>query len=91
MGMTTDADGGTVGLRELRQNASELVRRAEAGETLTITVNGRPAATLGPVDRRTWRSWDEIATVFTHRGADRGWKEQRELIDDEVRDPWADR
>jgi prevent-host-death family protein len=89
--MTTDADGATVGLRELRQNASELVRRAEAGETLTITVSGRPAAVLGPIDRRRWRSWDEISTLFTHDGADRTWKEDRELIDNEVRDPWADR
>jgi prevent-host-death family protein len=89
--MTTDAHDGTVGLRELRQNASELVRRAEAGETLTITVSGRPAAVLGPVDRRSWRSPDEIAGLFAHGGADRGWKEDRELVDNEVRDPWADR
>ncbi len=39
-----------IGLREVRQNASELVRRAQAGERLTITVSGRPAASLGPVD-----------------------------------------
>ena len=89
--MTADADDGTVGLRELRQNASELVRRAEAGETLTITVSGRPAAVLGPVGQRTWRSWDEIATIFRHGGADRGWREDRELVDNEVRDPWAGR
>ena len=89
--MTTDADDGTVGLRELRQHASELVRRAEAGETLTITVSGRPAAVLGPVDRRSWRSPEEVAKLFTHRGADRRWKEDRELIDNEVRDPWSDR
>lgn len=39
-----------VGLQEVRQNASELVRRAQAGERLTITVSGRPAASLGPVE-----------------------------------------
>ena len=27
-----------IGLRELRQNASELIRRVEAGESLTVTV-----------------------------------------------------
>jgi prevent-host-death family protein len=89
--MSTDAQDGLVGLRELRQHASELVRRAEAGESVTITVSGRPAAVLGPVNRRTWRSWDEIATLFTHRGADEGWADERELIDGEVHDPWADR
>lgn len=33
----------------MRQNASDLVRRAQAGERVTITVAGRPAAVLGPV------------------------------------------
>lgn len=89
--MTTDADDGTVGLRELRQSASELVRRAEAGETVTITVSGRPAAVLGPVSRRSWRSWDEVAPLFARRGAGHGWEDERQLIDGEVGDPWADR
>ncbi|MCP2255258.1 prevent-host-death family protein [Prauserella aidingensis] len=39
----------TVGLRELRQDASELVRRVEAGAEVTITVAGRPSARLVPV------------------------------------------
>ena len=37
-----------VGLRELRQNASELVRRLEEGEEIVITVAGRPGARLVP-------------------------------------------
>jgi prevent-host-death family protein len=51
----------------MRQNASELVRRAQAGEQVTITVTGRPAAVLGPVRSRTWRRWDDIAAVFETR------------------------
>jgi prevent-host-death family protein len=35
--------------RELRNNVSEVLRRAERGERLTITVAGRPVAELGPV------------------------------------------
>lgn len=35
-----------VGLRELRQNASELYG-AESGEEITITVAGRPGAPVG--------------------------------------------
>lgn len=35
-------------LRELNVKASELARRAEAGETITITDRGRPIADLGP-------------------------------------------
>ncbi len=37
------------GVRELRQNASELLRRVEAGETIEITDRGRPVAILAPI------------------------------------------
>lgn len=46
-----------VGLRELRQQASDLVRRVEAGEEVTITVAGRASARLVPDDTRSWRTW----------------------------------
>lgn len=39
----------SVGVRELRQRASELLRRVELGETIEITDRGRPVAVLGPV------------------------------------------
>lgn len=39
----------TVGVRELRQRASELLRLVEAGETVQITDRGRPVAILAPV------------------------------------------
>jgi prevent-host-death family protein len=38
-----------VGVRELRQRASELLRRVEGGETIEITDRGRPVALLGPL------------------------------------------
>lgn len=38
-----------VGVRELRQRASELLRRVEAGETFEVTDRGRPVAILGPL------------------------------------------
>jgi len=38
-----------VGVRELRQRASELLRRVEAGETFEVTDRGRPVAVLGPL------------------------------------------
>ena len=69
-----------IGLRELRQNASELVRRAEEGEELLVTVAGRPAAVLGPATPARWRRFDEIAEIF--RGPDdSAWSADRELID----------
>lgn len=35
--------------RELRNNAGEVLRRAEAGEVFTVTVAGRPVAQLTPL------------------------------------------
>lgn len=40
---------GVVGIRELKQNASKVVARAAAGETVTITDRGRPVAQLTPL------------------------------------------
>lgn len=77
-----------VGLREVRQNASELVRRAQGGERLTITVSGRPAASLGPVEVASWVTWEAVADVFAGPG-DVTWHEDRDLLDGSVRDPWA--
>ncbi|MFD9891211.1 type II toxin-antitoxin system Phd/YefM family antitoxin [Amycolatopsis sp. NPDC058986] len=77
-----------VGLRELRQQASELVRQAEAGEEVLITVSGRPSVRLVPVEQRTWRTYAEVSALF--RGpADPDWESDRDKIDQELRDPWA--
>lgn len=39
----------SVGVRELRQRASELLRLVERGESVEITDRGRPVALLGPL------------------------------------------
>lgn len=78
----------TVGLRELRQEASDLVRRVEAGEEITVTVAGRPAARLVAAAPQRWRRWDEVSELF--RGpADTAWEVDRERINQAVRDPWT--
>lgn len=41
-----------VASRELRNQTRSLLDRVAAGESITITVNGRPVATLEPVRRR---------------------------------------
>ena len=38
-----------IGIRELRQRASEYLRRVEAGETIEVTDRGRPVALLTPL------------------------------------------
>lgn len=39
----------SVGVRELRQRASELLRLVQSGESIEITDRGRPVAMLGPL------------------------------------------
>ncbi len=41
----------TVGVRELRQRASELLRLVERGETIEVTDRGRPVAVLAPLPK----------------------------------------
>jgi len=54
----------TVPQKELRNNVADVLRRAEAGERLTITVAGRPVAELGPTQRRQWVSGPELLSVW---------------------------
>jgi prevent-host-death family protein len=78
----------TTGLRELRQQASELVRQAEAGETITVTVSGREVAELGPVRRNRWRRAAELSELW--RGpSDKTWREDRDLVDGPPSDPFS--
>lgn len=77
-----------VGLRELRQHASELVRRVEAGEEVTITVAGRPSARMVPIAPQPWRTYSDMAEVF-HGPADAEWATDRDRIDDALLVPWT--
>lgn len=45
--------GATIGVAELRRDASRWLRRVEAGETVTVTNHGRPVATLAPLRETT--------------------------------------
>jgi prevent-host-death family protein len=60
-----------VASRELRNATRALLDRVEAGERLTITVDGRPVAVLGPVGRRPrWVSRREFAPMVLAHQAD---------------------
>jgi prevent-host-death family protein len=77
--------GDTVGLRELRQDASELIRRVDNGEVIDITVAGRLSARLVPPAPGRWRSWADLDDLF--RGpADADWETDRDLIDGSITD-----
>ena len=77
-----------VGLRELRQQASALVRRVEAGEEVTITVAGRPSVRMVPATPRSWRPYIAVAELF-EGPADTDWADDRQCVDDELRDRWS--
>ncbi len=79
---------GTVGLRELRQDASDLVRRVEAGEQITITVAGRPSVRLVPAQSQSWRSFSAIKELFDGP-EDAEWETDRDRTDQATRDPWT--
>lgn len=50
--------------KELRNEVGAVLRRAEQGERITVTVAGRPVAELGPISRRRWVSGAELARVW---------------------------
>lgn len=77
----------TLGLRELRQDASEIVRRVEAGEEINITVAGRLAVRIVPATPKRWQRWDAIADLFSGR-ADPDWERDREAVDQAIENPW---
>jgi prevent-host-death family protein len=54
----------TIPQKELRNNVGEVLRRAEAGEEITITVAGRPVAQLGPAKQRRWVSGPALRAVW---------------------------
>jgi prevent-host-death family protein len=54
----------TIPQKELRNNVADVLRRAEAGEEITVTVAGRPVAQLGPITRRQWVSGRALRSVW---------------------------
>ena len=50
-----------VGIRELKEQASTVIRRVVAGEIIEVTDRGRPVARLVPIpEDETW--WDQMIT-----------------------------
>ena len=80
-----------VASRELRNSTRSLLDRVQWGETITITVDGRPAAVLGPIARRPrWVSRSHfVATVLAHQ-ADPALAEDLEELAGEMTDELPD-
>jgi prevent-host-death family protein len=75
--------------RELRNDIAGVLRRAEAGERIVITVSGREVAELGPVRRGRFVSASEARAVFAGLPATRGLMEDLREASGGVVDPWA--
>jgi prevent-host-death family protein len=78
----------TIPQKELRNNVADVLRRAEAGEEFTITVAGRPVATLGPAQRRRWVTGPDLARVW-QTPAPEILGEDLERFPGELADPFA--
>ncbi|MFL4970047.1 MAG: type II toxin-antitoxin system Phd/YefM family antitoxin [Xanthobacteraceae bacterium] len=92
----------TIGAYEAKTKFSELIARAEKGESFVVTKNGRPVARITPMlefDReRARRAWERLRELRAMQGpplseeeAQRNWEElKRELDaeDDEQVEQW---
>lgn len=62
-----------ISVRELRNRTADVVRRVEAGERLSLTVNRRPVADIVPhEDRPAWVSGAVVRRIAEEAPADRG-------------------
>lgn len=80
----------TIPQKELRNSIGEILRRAEAGEEFTITVAGRPVATLGPTPRRQWVGGRDLAAIWATE-APRTLDEDLATFGGALSDPFAGR
>lgn len=74
--------------KELRNNVAEVLRRAESGEQLIVTVAGRPVAQLGPTASRQWVSGAELRQVWA-TAAPRTLEAELEDFASDLTDPFA--
>lgn len=77
----------TIPQKELRNASGEVLRRAEAGETLTITVSGRPVAQIGPIPADHWVASDRLAPIWRTEQP-RGLSDELAGFDVELDDPY---
>lgn len=79
----------TVPQKELRNDVGAILRRAEAGEQITVTVSGRPVAQLGPIEPGVWVDSATVADIW-RTAAPSGLDTELASVDDgEPRDPFA--
>jgi prevent-host-death family protein len=78
----------TIPQKELRNNVGQVLRRAESGERMTITVSGRPVAELGPVRTRQWVDAADLQELWS-LPPDETLARDITALGAGLRDPWA--
>ncbi len=78
----------TIPQKELRNNVGEVLRRAEGGEQITITVSGRPVAQLGPARDRQWVPAAQLEDLW-RLPVDDALASDLARFRAGLRDPWA--
>jgi prevent-host-death family protein len=62
----------TVSIKTGKDHFTELVRKAESGETITITRNGKPVAEIIPAQKKDYAiDWDAGEAFLKKHGVDR--------------------
>jgi prevent-host-death family protein len=80
-----------VASRELRNNTRAVLARVEAGESITITVDGRPVAVLEPIGRRrSFMTREEFIREVLPYQADPGLLDELRTMNPDTTDelPW---
>jgi prevent-host-death family protein len=74
-----------VATRELRNKTADLLKRVEAGESMVVTVRGKPVAILAPYrdDTPKWMPRDELIELLKTHSADPGLQKDLELPGDD--------
>lgn len=79
--------GASISVRDLRNTLSEVLRRVEGGERLTVTVDRRPVAEIVPLRRRRTVPTAEALAMVSRYAADRGLLDEvRGLLSDTTDD-----
>jgi prevent-host-death family protein len=67
-----------VASRDLRNDTAGVLRRVQAGEDVTITVNGKPVARLSAIQpaRRRWLSRNELLRRLDRAQADSALRQE---------------
>lgn len=79
----------SVGIRELKQNASQVLAQVENGESFIVTVQGREVGRIVPAVRGAWVSAEQMMSVYDVPVDAGFWTDINEARNQTVQtDPW---